>query len=106
MHHDLASTQTEAANPVPVNHEPVHVNPVRPRKPASTSLHAREIITLNSMPVKKHQCERNPIRACSEVCTFSDKLGSNTFLCLGFAFGKIEVAFKPVTKTKEIYSSG
>ncbi|KAJ4814603.1 AT-rich interactive domain-containing protein 4 [Rhynchospora pubera] len=63
---DLASTQTEVANPVPVNHEAVHVKPVRPRKPASTSLHAREIITLNSMPVKKHQCERNAIRACSE----------------------------------------
>jgi hypothetical protein len=74
MLHDLASTQTEVANPVPVKPEPVHVNPIRPRKPASTSLHAREIISLNSMPVKKHQCDRNPIRACSEVCTFSDEL--------------------------------
>ncbi|KAJ3673176.1 hypothetical protein LUZ60_006550 [Juncus effusus] len=49
-----------------VKREAVHVNPVRPRKPVSSSLHAREIISLNSMPVKKHQCERNPIRACSE----------------------------------------
>lgn len=70
MLNDLALTHTEVANLGPVNHEPVHINPVRPRKPASTSLHARDITSLNSMPVKKHQCERSPIRACSEVFFF------------------------------------
>lgn len=92
MLNDLALTHTEVANLGPVNHEPVHINPVRPRKPASTSLHARDITSLNSMPVKKHQCERSPIRACSEVFFFfSDQLMLLIFLNLVHAlfFAKI-----------------
>ncbi|CAM8960951.1 unnamed protein product [Rhodiola kirilowii] len=40
--------------------------PVANRKVVSTSYHARQIVSLNPLPLKKHGCERAPIHSCSE----------------------------------------
>lgn len=42
-------------------------NPVTHRKTSSNSLQAKQIISLNPLPLKKHGCNRSPIHVCSEV---------------------------------------
>lgn len=48
-------------------HSMVGANPVNHRKSLSTSYQAKQIISLNPLPLKKHGCDRNPIHVCSEV---------------------------------------
>lgn len=47
-----------------------HINlgatPVTHRKSLSSSHQAKQIISLNPLPLKKHGCSRNPIHVCSE----------------------------------------
>lgn len=42
-------------------------NPVTHRKSNSNSFQAKQIISLNPLPLKKHGCDRSPIHVCSEV---------------------------------------
>lgn len=51
----------------PVKHNGIGPNPVTNRKSLSTSYQTQQIISLNPLPMKKHGCDRAPIRACSEV---------------------------------------
>lgn len=44
----------------------VGVTPVTHRKSASSSHQAKQIISLNPLPLKKHGCGRSPIHVCSE----------------------------------------
>ncbi|XP_047257050.1 AT-rich interactive domain-containing protein 4 isoform X4 [Capsicum annuum] len=44
----------------------VGITPVTHRKSASSSHQAKQIISLNPLPLKKHGCGRNPIHVCSE----------------------------------------
>lgn len=48
-------------------HNGVGSNPATHKKSLSTSFQAQQIISLNPLPMKKHGCDRAPIRACSEV---------------------------------------
>ncbi|XP_028064254.1 AT-rich interactive domain-containing protein 4 [Camellia sinensis] len=41
-------------------------NPVTHRKSYSNSFQAKQIISLNPLPLKKHGCDRSPIHVCSE----------------------------------------
>lgn len=45
----------------------VGATPVTHRKSASSSHQAKQIISLNPLPLKKHGCGRSPIHVCSEV---------------------------------------
>ncbi|KAI9123111.1 hypothetical protein K1719_006000 [Acacia pycnantha] len=50
----------------PIKHNGVGSNSVTNRKSSSTSFQAQQIVTLNPLPMKKHGCDRVPIRSCSE----------------------------------------
>lgn len=52
---------------VPIKHNALAPNSVTNRKNVSNSFQAHQIISLNPLPMKKHGCDRAPIRACSEV---------------------------------------
>lgn len=52
---------------VPIKHNVLGPNSVTSRKSVSNSFQAQQIISLNPLPMKKHGCDRAPIRACSEV---------------------------------------
>lgn len=41
------------------------------RKSMSSSAHPQPVISLNPLPLKKHECNRAPIQICSEVSLFS-----------------------------------
>lgn len=43
--------------------------PVTHRKSLSSSYQAKQLISLNPLPLKKHGCDRSPIHVCSEVKT-------------------------------------
>ncbi|GFZ04347.1 ARID/BRIGHT DNA-binding domain-containing protein [Actinidia rufa] len=47
-------------------HSLVGSNPVTHRKSYSNSFQAKQIISLNPLPLKKHDCGRSPIHVCSE----------------------------------------
>lgn len=53
--------------PAPIKHHVSGLNSVTHRKSVSNSFQASQIISLNPLPMKKHGCDRAPIRACSEV---------------------------------------
>ncbi|KAK7304028.1 hypothetical protein RJT34_15021 [Clitoria ternatea] len=50
----------------PIKHNVLGTNSVTHKKSASNSFQAHQIISLNPLPMKKHGCDRAPIRACSE----------------------------------------
>lgn len=53
--------------PVPsAKHSMVGANSTSHRKSLSSSYQAKQIISLNPLPLKKHGCERSPIHVCSE----------------------------------------
>lgn len=60
-------SQSKTNLPVaPVKHERVPA-PVTHRKSASSSFQAKQIISLNPIPLKKHGCGRSPLHVCTEV---------------------------------------
>ncbi|XP_028180743.1 AT-rich interactive domain-containing protein 4-like isoform X2 [Glycine soja] len=50
----------------PIKHNVSGPTSVTNRKSVSNSFQAHQIISLNPLPMKKHGCDRAPIRACSE----------------------------------------
>ncbi|MED6136523.1 AT-rich interactive domain-containing protein 4, partial [Stylosanthes scabra] len=56
------------SNPLlaPIKHNVAGINSVPNRKSASKTFQAHPIIYLNPLPMKKHHCDRAPIRVCSE----------------------------------------
>lgn len=54
----------------PSKHNSVGVTPASHRKSTSTSYQAKQIISLNPLPLKKHGCGRSPIHVCSEASFF------------------------------------
>lgn len=55
----------------PRKHNGIGSASVTNRKSSSTSFQAQQIVTLNPLPMKKHDCERAPIQDCSEVYSVS-----------------------------------
>lgn len=51
----------------PSKHSLMGSNPISHRKSNSNSFQAKQIISLNPLPLKKHGCDRSPIHVCSEV---------------------------------------
>jgi len=51
----------------PIKHNVSGPTSVTNRKSVSNSFQANQIISLNPLPMKKHGCDRAPIRVCSEV---------------------------------------
>ncbi|CAL5184644.1 unnamed protein product [Lathyrus oleraceus] len=51
---------------VPIKHNGLGPHSATNRKSVSNSFQAHQIISLNPIPMKKHGCDRAPIRACSE----------------------------------------
>ncbi|CAA0829479.1 AT-rich interactive domain-containing protein 4 [Striga hermonthica] len=51
---------------VQIKHSSVGGNPVSNRKSASASYQAKQVISLNPLPLKKHGCERSSLHVCSE----------------------------------------
>ncbi|XP_061361267.1 AT-rich interactive domain-containing protein 4 [Gastrolobium bilobum] len=50
----------------PIKHNVLGPNSVTHKKSVSNSFQAHQIISLNPLPMKKHGCDRAPIRVCSE----------------------------------------
>ena len=68
-----------------LKHNVVGTASVTQRKPLPNSMQAQQIISLNPLPMKKHGCDRPPIRACSEVCCLvctSSSVFGHCFVCL------------------------
>jgi hypothetical protein len=59
--------QGEANLPVAPSKHSIVGPAVTQRKRLSSSFHAQQIISLNPLPLKKHDCGRSPIHVCSEV---------------------------------------
>lgn len=61
--------------PSSAKHNSGGANPVtHHRKSLSSSYQAKQIISLNPLPLKKHGCDRSPIHVCSEVSAYSSDL--------------------------------
>ncbi|KAK6118737.1 hypothetical protein DH2020_047542 [Rehmannia glutinosa] len=59
--------QVKATLPVaPAKHASVGATPVTNRKSTSSSYQAKQVISLNPLPLKKHGCGRSPLHVCSE----------------------------------------
>lgn len=54
----------------PSKHSGAGVTPASHRKSTSSSYQAKQIISLNPLPLKKHGCGRSPIHVCSEASVF------------------------------------
>lgn len=65
----LDGGQVKASLPIvpPTKLNIVGLTPTTQRKSFSSSSQAKQIISLNPLPLKKHGCGRSPINACSEV---------------------------------------
>ncbi|MED6131917.1 AT-rich interactive domain-containing protein 4, variant 2 [Stylosanthes scabra] len=62
------------SNPLlaPIKHNVAGIISVPNRKSASKTFQAHQVIYLNPLPMKKHHCDRAPIRVCSEEEFLSD----------------------------------
>lgn len=60
---------TKGSLPMPPKHGASGGTPVTHRKAFSGSYQRKQIISLNPLPLKKHECGRAHIQICSEVCT-------------------------------------
>lgn len=66
---DSTASQVKANNmsvAPPTKHSNIGSNPNMHRKSLSSSFQAKQIISLNPLPLKKHGCGRSPIQICSE----------------------------------------
>lgn len=64
--------QVKANLPIPpAKHGGVGSTPVTHRKSTSGSYQAKQVISLNPLPLKKHGCGRSSLHVCSEVNLFS-----------------------------------
>ncbi|KAA8541586.1 hypothetical protein F0562_022738 [Nyssa sinensis] len=64
--HDGGQVKTNLSVVPSTKHSSVGSNPVTHRKSFSSSFQAKQIISLNPLPLKKHGCGRSPIHVCSE----------------------------------------
>lgn len=55
----------------PLKHGSAGGTPASHRKSTSSSYQAKQMISLNPLPLKKHGCGRSPIHVCSEASFFS-----------------------------------
>lgn len=68
---------------VPLNkHNSAGSAPVTHRKSLSSSYQAKQLISLNPLPLKKHGCDRSPIHVCSEVSHISKSIKCHTYMCV------------------------
>lgn len=65
--HDGGQVKANLSVPPPTKHSIVGSTSAMHRKSFSSSYQAKQIISLNPLPLKKHGCGRSPIRVCSEV---------------------------------------
>uniref|UniRef100_A0A5B6Z6T6 ARID domain-containing protein n=2 Tax=Davidia involucrata TaxID=16924 RepID=A0A5B6Z6T6_DAVIN len=64
--HDGGQVKANLSVVPSTKHSVVGSNPVTHRKSFSSSFQAKQIISLNPLPLKKHGCGRSPIHVCSE----------------------------------------
>ncbi|WJZ94212.1 hypothetical protein VitviT2T_013089 [Vitis vinifera] len=64
--HDGGQVKANLSVPPPTKHSIVGSTSAMHRKSFSSSYQAKQIISLNPLPLKKHGCGRSPIRVCSE----------------------------------------
>lgn len=76
--------QAKASLPVvpPTKLNIVGLTPTTQRKSFSSSAQAKQIISLNPLPLKKHGCGRSPINACSEVSYINSESSISVCSCL------------------------
>ncbi|KAH6821847.1 ARID/BRIGHT DNA-binding domain-containing protein [Perilla frutescens var. hirtella] len=58
--------QVKASLPVPPAKHSAGTTPASHRKSTSSSYQAKQVISLNPLPLKKHGCGRSPLHVCSE----------------------------------------
>lgn len=76
---------TKGSLPMPPKHGASGGTPVTHRKAFSGSYQRKQIISLNPLPLKKHDCGRAHIQVCSEVCIIlMNSLNLKTLLTLMF----------------------
>jgi len=64
--HDASQVKPSLPAPPPVKHSVLPVVPATQRKSSSRLSHVQPSVPLNPLPMKKHGCDRSPIRICSE----------------------------------------
>jgi hypothetical protein len=70
--HDASQVKPSLPAPPPVKHSVLPVVPATQRKSSSRLSHVQPSVPLNPLPMKKHGCDRSPIRICSEVRFLDD----------------------------------
>ncbi|XP_062195357.1 AT-rich interactive domain-containing protein 4-like [Phragmites australis] len=66
MINDASQVKPSLPAPPPLKHNMIPVAPASQRKSSSGALRVQPAIPLNPLPMKKHGCDRLPIRVCSE----------------------------------------
>lgn len=64
--HDFGQVKTNVSLMPSNKHNSAGSAPVTHRKSLSSSYQAKQLISLNPLPLKKHGCDRSPIHVCSE----------------------------------------
>ncbi|KAL3839867.1 hypothetical protein ACJIZ3_024458 [Penstemon smallii] len=64
--HDGSQVKANLPTAPSTKHTSAGVTPVTQRKSTSSSYQAKQIISLNPLPLKKHGCGRSPLHVCSE----------------------------------------
>lgn len=83
--HDGGQAKANLPVVTPAKHNIVGSTPPTQRRSYSSSSQAKQIISLNPLPLKKHGCGRSPMQNCSEVnclicfCGTSYKFGCQTW---------------------------
>lgn len=60
-------SQVKANLPLPPAKHSTGTTPVSHRKSTSSAYQAKQVLSLNPIPLKKHGCGRSPLHVCSEV---------------------------------------
>ncbi|XP_052180658.1 AT-rich interactive domain-containing protein 4-like isoform X2 [Diospyros lotus] len=64
--HDRGQIKANSLPAPSLKHNLMGSTPVSHRKSNSNSFQAKQMISLNPLPLKKHDCDRSPIHVCSE----------------------------------------
>jgi hypothetical protein len=70
--HDASQVKPSLPAPPPVKHSVLPVVPATQRKSSYGLPRVKPSVPLNPLPMKKHGCDRSPIRICSEVRFLGD----------------------------------
>ncbi|KAL0354428.1 UNVERIFIED_CONTAM: AT-rich interactive domain-containing protein 4 [Sesamum radiatum] len=83
--HDGSQAKANLPAP-PAKHGNAGAAPVTHRKSTTSSYQAKQVISLNPLPLKKHGCGRSPLHVCSEILIIFDALDNSDDIALIISF--------------------